>query len=52
MSVWLVFCLICVIYFERKTIDQIGEKLWARLIFEWNYHSIRRSIKKEERKWS
>lgn len=52
MSVWLMFCLICVIYFERETIDEIGEKILARLKFEWNYHWIRWSIRKEERKWS
>lgn len=51
MSIWLVFSLICVIYFERKEIDKIGEKIWARLIFEWRYHSIRRSIRKQEEKW-
>lgn len=52
MTTWILFSMMCIVYFERKTIDAIGEKIWARIKFEWHYHWIRWSMRKEERKWS
>ena len=51
MSIWMVFSLICVIYFETETIDRIGQQVWGRLKFEWNYFWIRRSIRLMEKDW-
>ena len=52
MSVWRILCLLVIIYFNKKEIDEIGRKIFARLRFEYNYWMIRRSIKKKENEWS
>lgn len=51
MSIATMLGLMLIIYLERDVIDKVGERIWARIRFELTYHSIKRSIRKENRKW-
>lgn len=51
MSVWTMFCLLVVVYFEREEINRVGRMICTRIKLEVIFWRIRRSIRKKAEEW-